>query len=220
LAFPTRKIHVEPHDVHRRLFNLRLKEEWLQNAIQVGQLQRASCTPHHPQPYAGHSAWAETIKTLRDILIPEGWKCDNPRGLPLVFNPKTRVSITVATGDEMTGRKEYEPCTKSPKGPQTKSAISNNQLSLFPDHEMARALKSFARKGQITWLLLIHSDPQAREVRCELSLPVGMNEQGRVDGWEERIILGSTPFDADKLQVPNDDIPQSPNITVNVKRRA
>jgi hypothetical protein len=54
-----------------------------------------------------------------------------------------------------------------------------------------------------------------------LSLPVGMDEEGRVDGWDERIILGSTPFDADTLKVPTDvNPPQSPNIIVNVKRRA
>jgi hypothetical protein len=203
------------------LAQLRLKEEWLQNAVQVGQLQRANCTPHHPLSFPALSAWAETIKTLRDILVPEGWLCDNPRGLPIVFLHKSKIAITVATGDEATGRKEFEPCTKCPKGPQTKSLISNNQLKLFPNDELVRAFQqNSAKTGYMTWLLLIHSDSQVREVRCELSLPVGMNEEGRVDGWEERIILGSTPFDADELKVPIDETPQSPNIIVNVKRRA
>jgi hypothetical protein len=213
---------VEPHDVRNRLAQLGLEEEWLQNAVRVGQLQRANCTPHHPPSFPGLSAWADTIKTLRDILVPEGWLTDNPCGLPIVFHKKRRVSITVATGDEATGQKEFDPCTKCPKGPQTQSNISNNQLKLFPSDELVNAAfqQTSAKTGYITWLLLIHSHTQSRQVRCELSLPVGMNEKGRVDGWEERIILGSTPFDADKLKVPTDETPQSPNIIVNVKRRA
>ena len=215
-----RKIYIQPHDRHRRLAELRLEEEWLMDAIQMGQLQRKNCTPHHPIPYAGHSAWAETIKTLRDNMIPRDWKKDDPRGLPLVISPDGKLAIAVATGDEATGIEEFDPCTKSPKGPQTKSAVSNNQLSLFPEEEFAREIKNRTRRGQVTWLLLIHSDEQKRELRAELSLPIGMNEKGIVDGWEERIILGSMPFDSDRLEIPIDDNPQAPNIIVNVKRRA
>jgi len=222
LALADRKIHVEPHHVHARLAQLALEEDWLWNAVRVGQLQRNSCTPHHPPSFPGLSAWAETIKTLRDILVPKDWRIDNPRGLPIVFHPKRKIALTVATGDEATGREEFDPCTKSPKGPQTKSIISNNQYKLFPEEYINAAREQTAARTNITWLLLMHFDEFTREVRSELSLPVGMNEEGRVDGWDERIILGSKPFDADTLKVPtnNDNPPQSPNIVVNVKRRA
>jgi hypothetical protein len=93
-------------------------------------------------------------------------------------------------------------------------------MCLFADNEMIKAVKDRSQQGQITWLLLIHCDWQQREVRCELSLPVGMDEEGRVDGWEERIILEPTPFDRDDLEIPDDEIEQTPAITVNVKRRA
>ena len=214
-----RRIYIEPHDRTRRLAQLGLEETDLLQAVQVGQLQRMSCTPHHPIPYAGLSAWAETIKTLRDLYIPKGWHKQDPRGLPIVLSPDWDMAIAVATGDEATGREDCEPCTKSPKGPQTETAISNNQLCLFAETEFAQEIKDREQQGLITWLLLIHSDSHNREVRCELSLPVGMNEEGRVDGWDERIILGSIPFDADELEIPNDETPQSPNIIVNVKRR-
>jgi hypothetical protein len=222
LAFENRKLHVEPHDVRNRLAQLGLEEDWLLNAVRVAQLQRNNCTPHHPPSFPGLSAWAEAIKTLRDILIPEGWLKDDPRGLPIVFHNKRKIAITVATGDEATGREEFDPCTKCPKGPQTKSNISNNQLKLFPEEYLRAAREQTTAKTFITWLLLIHFDELTRQARSELSLPVGMNEEGRVDGWDERIILGSTPFDADTLKVPtnNDNPPQSPNIIVNVKRRA
>ncbi|HZR32722.1 MAG TPA: hypothetical protein VFA76_12820 [Terriglobales bacterium] len=221
MALANPKIYWEPHDVHNQLAHLGLEEDWLLNAARVGQLQRANCTPHHPPSFPALSAWAETIKTARDILVPEGWLIDNPRGLPIVYHHNRKIAITVATGDDATGNREFDPCTKCPKGPQMKSNISNNQLKLFPNEELAiAAYEQTAKTGIVTWLLLIHSDEVKRELRCELSLPIGMNQEGRVDGWAKRIILGSTPFDADTLKVPNDDIPQSPNITVNVKRRA
>jgi hypothetical protein len=221
LALVQRKFHVDPDDVRERLAELGLEEEWLLNAVRVAQFQRNSCTPNHPLFYPGMSAWAEAVKTLRDILIPEGWLKANPRGLPIVFHPKRNIALTVATGDDATGKREFEPCTKSPKGPQTRSNISNNQLKLFPEEYLRAAKEQTSSKHNFTWLLLIHFDESSREVRSELSLPVGMNEDGRVDGWDERIILGSTSFDADTLKVPTDDNPpQSPNIIVNLKRRA
>jgi hypothetical protein len=68
--------------------------------------------------------------------------------------------------------------------------------------------------------LLIHRDRVARELRTELSRPVSMGEDGRVDAWSERIILGAVPFD-DQVRVdpasPNDS---SPDIVVEIKRRA
>jgi hypothetical protein len=46
-----------------------------------------------------------------------------------------------------------------------------------------------------------------------------MNDEGRVDGWYERIILQSTPFDDTEIDVSGDNGPPSPDIIVDVKRR-
>jgi hypothetical protein len=79
-------------------------------------------------------------------------------------------------------------------------------------------LKSFEYRE--TWILLFHRDAQAQQVRCELSRPINVNDEGKVDGWAERIILRTAPFGGDVLEVPDAEIPQTPTIAVSINRRA
>ncbi|MBC7622338.1 MAG: hypothetical protein H7232_03015, partial [Aeromicrobium sp.] len=120
-----------------------------------------------------------------------------------------------ATGDEYTGDPLANPATKSAKGPRTQSAVEINsqQLVLFPDFQPPPS----SDDGKATWILLQHFDNAKKEVRIELSLPVSYS--GRVDGWAERIILGSLPFDsAANINVPL--LPDLPDIEVPLRRRA
>ena len=99
--------------------------------------------------------------------------------------------------------------------------MNQAQFELFPDVRLLpEDLERInGRMGRMTWLLLMHRDHQAQEVRCELSRPVNMSAEGRVSGWVERIILSSMPFLGPTGDVaPN--VPQSPEIDVEVRRRA
>jgi hypothetical protein len=75
--------------------------------------------------------------------------------------------------------------------------------------------------GKMTFLLLFHRAVDANEIRCELSRPIQMNEEGQVSGWAERIILPPSPFGGGTgaAKVPT-DVPQTPNVVVKVKRRS
>ncbi len=64
--------------------------------------------------------------------------------------------------------------------------------------ESAKELVEEVKKWN-TWLLLSYRDFTARVVECELSRPIGIGIDGRVDGWHERIILGNIPFDGDNV---------------------
>ena len=44
-----------------------------------------------------------------------------------------------------------------------------------------------------------------------------MAQDGHIDGWSERILLGSVPLDGDLVEVVP---PTSPDITIDVKHRA
>ena len=69
----------------------------------------------------------------------------------------------------------------------------------------------------MTWILLIHR--ASNEVRCELSLPISIGDDGHIDAWSERILLGSIPLDGhlgEAIPAP----PDLPEITINVRRRA
>jgi hypothetical protein len=215
-------VNIRPHiktgtDARRRLAELGLQSEWLLEAARRGMAAAAGCTPNHPAVLSGILGWGETICALRDQLLPQRWRRLDEGNLPLTVNEAETVALTVATGDEETGRAEGNPCTKSKKGPRVASAVANNQLQLFP---VAVHLRPDAPTGRATWLLLIHRDRAARELRTELSRPVSMDEDGRVDAWSERIILGAVPFDDQVIVDPAAPNDSSPDIVVEIKRRA
>lgn len=213
-------VYIEPWDVNRRLAELGLKEECLLQPAERGFTAWASCTANHPSAIPGLSAWGETVCALRERLIPLGWERKDEQNWPLVVNKGGTIALSVATGNEDTGRKDRDPVTASAKGPRTVSAITANQNQLvFP--EMLPSLESLKATGRTTWLLLLYRDTDAREMRCELSRPIGMDSEGRVDGWAERIILSPRPFDGiEGALVGGGNGPQSPEITLEIKRRA
>lgn len=218
---PAKKIYSEPADTNSRLADLGLTEELLVEAVERGQAAWAGCAANYPIQFPGIYAWAETIVGLRERLLLMGWKRSNEGNLALTVNRTDTVTLTVSTGDEFTGNPDVDPCTKFSKGPRTRSAVLENegQYRLFPDMRLtADDLRSI--NSRETWMLLIHRDQQAQEVRCELSRPINVNKDGKVDGWAERIILAVTSFGGDVLDVPDGDVPQTPTITVNINRRA
>src|SRR5207249_4791227 len=71
--------------------------------------------------------------------------------------------------------------------------VNQAQFELFPG--LAPADFRVAQPGDepVTWIMLIHR--AEGELRCELSLPVSVGDDGRVNQWRERILLRSIPFD-------------------------
>jgi hypothetical protein len=201
----------------RRLAELGLESEWLLDSARRGMAAAAGCTPNHPAVLLGILGWGETICALRDHLVPRGWQRLDEGNLPLAVNEAKTVALTVATGDEDTGRPDGNPCTKFKKGPRVASAVANNQLQLFP---VPVHMRPDEATGRATWLLLIHRDRVVRELRTELSRPVSMGEDGRVDAWSERILMGAVPFDDQVIVEPTSPNDSSPDIVVEIKRRA
>src|SRR6266851_8847821 len=108
-------------EVSSRLAELGVRQEVLRESVQRGHAAWASCTPNHPAPFPGISAWAETVNAVRELLIPEGWTRSDSGNLPMTVDKAGRVCIAVSTGDEDTGRRDGSPCTRSSKGPRTAS---------------------------------------------------------------------------------------------------
>lgn len=208
----------EPDDVRNRLSELDLEEDGLRDAVRRGQLAFLNCTPNHPPQYPGMSAWAETVCALREALMPAGWQRSNDNNYATCLAPRSEMAIAVATGDDATGRPDATPTTNARKGPRTLDAVEANQMRFtFMDDPAPRRAAQAAVGGRETWILLIHRS--AAEVRCELSLPIAMDEDGHVNAWRERILLGSIPLDGDLAEVVPTP-PQLPDIDVSIRRRA
>jgi hypothetical protein len=216
---PKLKVYSSPQEVPDRLLELGLNQEILCEAVQRGQAARASCTPNHPAPYFGIAAWAETVAALRELLRPLGWERVDSGNLPLTVDAAGRVSLVVSTGDENTGNLRANPCTRSSKGPRTQNAVTVNALQMTLFDLRLRPEDLDESNGKMTFLLLFHRLPVEGEIRCELSRPIAMNDEGQVSGWAERIILPTLPMGGRATEIPT-DVPQTPKVVVRVKRRS
>jgi hypothetical protein len=214
-------IYATPFDTRARLAQLGLKDQHLIVPARRGLLAWASCTPNHPLLYPGYAAWAETVKALREELMPIGWQRLDDHGLPLVVNPDGTLAITVSTADAATGRQDESPSTRSGKGPKTEQFVMVNQWQarLFSLDEYL-APRSKVSSRWTTWILLFCRDDAARELRCELSRPIHFDPAERVvNGWLERIILTATAFDDSSISIDHDRASGS-DIDVDITKRA
>lgn len=210
------KIHAEPETVQQRLSELGLEERQLRDAVAKGHIGWASCSPFHPRIYAPLVAWAETVAAIRENLATSGWEASDENNYSVSIDPAGHLAVAVATGNENTGLVHGSPSTKASKGKHTVAAVLVNQaqLSLFETLPDA-ANEPIEIPERTTWLLLIYRDEH--EIRCELSLPVSLGRDMRVDSWRERIILGAIPRDPQTVDVRP---PQQPDIDIAIKRRA
>lgn len=200
-----------------RLAELGLTPEILETAVAKGQLAVDNCTTNHPRMFPPLAGWAETVRGVREGLIPFEWDISDDRNYALAVHPSGDMAIAVATGNEQTGIAAGTPATKCSKGTSTLEAVMVNvqQLSLFTELSPSQEPQADAEDRRATWILLIYRTPE--ETRAELSLPVVIAVDGRVTDWRERIILNPIPRDPQPLRV---EPPQLPDLDVPVKRRA
>jgi hypothetical protein len=205
---------IEPDEVEARLAALGLDRRTVVGAVERGEAARNTCTANDPPATPGLTAWFRTVRALRDLLLPVGWKRNNDRNFPTVVRPDGCLRIAVATGDKNVGDPSAEPKTRSPKGPLMELAVARNhempeQTSFFAtlglpeedeedeedvlEEEVGQDVENEVPVGPNceTWVLLIRRTK--REVRCELSLPAGLGANNRVTSWTTRIVLPSIP---------------------------
>jgi hypothetical protein len=217
------KVIKEPSLVAQRLEELGLDVETLHAALKAGMAERNACTENDPPGFSGMTAWAKTVRRLRELLIPREWKRTNRRRLAAVLNPEGTVAVGVSTGDERTGLDGAEPQTAYPKGPAWQAAVDANadQLAfttpgMWVEKEPALEVVDESDLNRATWVLLFCI--AARETRCELSMPKDLGaDSKKLDSWVERILLPSIPHDPEPAI--EDDTPAAEPIDVPVKRR-
>lgn len=214
-------VHSEPFAVAKRLRELDpdLTLDVLLNAVRAAHQAWSNCTDLDPKMYAGLTLWAVAIRHLRMGLLPR-WQAKDDGNFSITVSPSERVAITVATGDDGTGIVNRIPTTQSSKGPRTMEAVAANNKQMgfeltFPDGWIP-PLYDPAKFGDCaTWLLLIHRDDAT--VRAELSHPLGFDENKRVSGWTERILVPAIDIGPlDQVEVEERQQP----IDVPVQRKA
>jgi hypothetical protein len=209
------RIRSAPIEVTAALAELDLTEELIRNAILIGELARDSCTISHPTCFPGMAAWGESVRGFREPLAAEGWRLSDDGNFPLIIHPSGNLAIGVASGDDRTGLLgDPQPRTKYPTGPMTALAIKQNsqQLRLFEQRKSVPV----AEPKMITWLLVKRRIKDMDFVRCELSLPLSIGKDDRVEAWADRIILSPIPVSSTAKQPPTDS---GASFDINVTRK-
>lgn len=202
-------IHVDA-DATGRLAELGVSSQIIREAVLAGELARDGCTANDPPMLRGIASWGRTIRTLRELLGPEGWRRDDKDNFSTVVHPNGQLAIAAAVGDEHTAIPTLTPKTKHPKGGVTETAVENNQqLSLFSQTELAPP-----RQLRATWILLTCRRDGA--VFIELSLPSRVGIDGRVNEWSERIILDPIESGDEVIEIPE----APPAIEIAVRRKS
>lgn len=220
------RVLVEPNVVEEtlvRLFGLSLGE--FREVARATYRGFVGVSALHPKGFNGTTAWADGSAALRQVAIPKGWKPDDPNNQPRIISQDGRTSITVSSGDQLTGTQVEgrDPQTRNDKGTQTAQSVFVNprQGQLFPAlHAGEKSKVVPIRTGdKALWVLLYYIDLDAQEVRSEISLPSTMSENDKICGWSHRLILPSMEFGAvfngvdSGNDLPDIDILVSPKTT-------
>jgi hypothetical protein len=209
-------VYKHPFDARRRLAELGVSLEAILKALHAGHLARLSCTPNDPPFIPGTEAWRFVVRTLREELLPKGYRKADPNNFSLVINDARQINLTVASGDALTRSDKGEPKTKHLKGVFTQAVTIRNRHvgGLFPEDIPEEVRIAVSILGYPTWILLIYITDD--EVRAELSYPDQI-EEGQIVSWKERIFIPDSEDDAGGKLKPVQD--SEPDIDVPVRRR-
>lgn len=195
---------------------LGISDSALQAAIEDGLYEIRQSTDLDAKTDPGSRAWGAVIRGLRRELLADNadWSFTFVNGLNLTHNKKQGLNILVMSGDKYTGLLEGEPKSKNPKGSATEVLVGEN-YSLFNSEP---TVSSISKKNKdidstINCVLLYFFDFAKKEVRYELSIPVGMTDSAgktRIAAWEERNILPALPFKAEMKIPPKEEFTETP----------
>lgn len=216
-ADPTpQRVHRDESDVRARLAALGLAGMDLSAVCAEGfQAALAQHSPFEPITAFGFQRWAKTVGALRTALDERDWRAFDAMSAPRSLSPDGTIVIVAVGGDEATGT-ERDPSNAQAKGRVLERETRDNAEALgLPPTQPVLFDRRFlgedaALQGHQTWILLHFWDRATNSIRCELSLPVEL-EDGKVTRWAERILLPPAPLaDAVPDQLlsgrPDDDV--------------
>ena len=219
------KIVVDLDHVSVRLTELGLLTvEEFHAALLESNLSRSTCTKLDPLNFRGTVTWAVAVRGVRRIGIPKGFTPRNKDGLSLTVRADKLLALAVATGTSGTGRTVGTPKTRSPKGKKMLAAIEAPGMQLALE-ELLGPQPEAEPDPEIWFLLLRHLRSKRNEHRSRIYAevskphPDGIDKQGRIVGWMERIILPHLDID-DGSRLKRRSPETGPKFDVEVVRKA
>lgn len=203
---PTTLIVTRPNEVAGYVrSNIGIDVAVIEAAIVAGAADAAMVTAHNAASSYGYRFWDGLVASLRDQLVPHGWRSERPGQLEVVRRADNRLQITGSLGDDAVGVESADPSCRHDKGESTDAAVRVNQLTL--------AGSSNGHPGWLPmltwWILYRFSGPAERRVTAELSLP-REGSGGRITDWAVRLLLPTFDLDGgefDRVELPGPPAP-------------
>lgn len=178
---------VDYEDADRRIRELdpTLDVEIFRTAVRYAYSEYASkVTRYSPPTGRGQEMYHHTTSFFREMACSErGWSLDNTDGIASAVSPSGKMRIACLRGGPGTGNMAATPAARR----RGKGAVRAYGQSPLPGFEDA----AFASDASF-WYLLTDIDEQTGTLHAELSCPI-IAQDGRIDGWVQRIDLG--PFE-------------------------
>ncbi len=183
LALPETAVY-EGVFAEQRLLELGLSLVGLEEVVRRGENARAEATANDPVNAPGWDAYRYRVRALRDIYATGGWERRTQEGLELLWRSDAKVAVVTRSGTEGVGVARGVPQPSRSVGDSTRHAAAAAQLAFDPSWLNRRTLP---KDDVRLYMLLVYSSLCV--VRSELSLPSGVDDDGLVAGWVERILL-------------------------------
>jgi hypothetical protein len=192
-----------------------LSTDLIHEALKAGAVAQRACASNHPRTSGGYYFYSETVRVLRDKAARASWTAESDSNIEYVVAPGGLTRIWVLAGDSDTGISNGNPKSRHGRGSYGRHAIDQNQMVLdLPG--LVEAEPAIDTAFVPSWALLHYFDKGLNEIRCEISLPVPVLEDGRVSAWRERIVLPAVKLG--EVKIP--ERPTNAIVDVEIRRRA
>ncbi|WP_143512565.1 hypothetical protein [Vreelandella utahensis] len=188
----------QQNSIEPALARLGLTLQELESVPQAAYRAFSATSELHPLTFPGSAAWSDAVQALRAQLLTKGWEPKDVNNQPRVISDDQQFAITVSSGNPDTGIRFRCPQTRGVKGTQTRLGIATNaQSDLFETEkadQIRRELESTGERSEF-WILLFYIDFSTKEIRWELSRPINIALNGKINDWAERIIMPPMAFE-------------------------
>lgn len=191
-------------------------------AIRALRAAREMDDMHAQLSAAGSSFYHNLVSEVRaEIDILDGWsanRSDDNKTSPRAHRADG-LALAFAQGTASTGRISETPQLRKKPGIVTLLELQRNMPQAPQQLEFERFSEAVEERPQTLWLLLFHRSTDNETVSLEVSLPLGVSDDGKILGWDKRIVLGEIGANDQIVEERDDGRDEGDDVAVAISAR-
>ena len=191
-------------------------------AIRALRSARETDDMHSQLSAAGSSFYHSLVSEVRaEIDILDDWsanRSDDNKTSPRAHRADG-LALAFAQGTAATGRSTGSPQLRKKPGTVTLLELQRSTSQDPQQMEFERFSEAVEERPQTLWLLLFHRSTDNESVGLEVSLPLGVSDDGKILGWDKRIVFGEIGANDQIMEVRDDGRNTSDDVAVTISAR-